>query len=274
MTDVIATDWETVEESPGLRTARRGGVVRLELHRPDRLNAFDASLAADFLAALQRVSDSDDVRCVLITGAGRAFSAGADVKSEFAGGVDAEVVQRDMRAITNPTIQALRDMPKPVIAAVNGPAAGVGCSIALACDVVLAAESAYFLLAFANIGLTIDGGASVLVAARAGLGRAMTMALFAERVPAHQALAWGLADQVIADDQLIAEGEALALRLAGGATRSFAASKQAINAGALAGIAQALDREAGLQAQMAESADFAEGVRAFGERRLPRFEGR
>lgn len=273
MTETTNSAWEVLSDAPALEIARRGGAVRLRLRRPERLNAFDSQLSEDFLAALQRLAGDDTVRSILITGTGRAFSAGADIKSEFAGGVSPEVVRRDMQAVTNPTIRALRELAKPVVAAVNGVAAGLGCSIALACDLVIAAESAYFLLAFANIGLTIDGGASMLVAARAGFGRALTMALLAERIPAQQALAWGLADRVVPDDELVSECEELAVRLACGPTRSYAASKQAVNATVLFGIAEALDREASLQAQMAASSDFAEGVRAFTEGRAPRFDG-
>jgi len=195
-------------------------------------------------------------------GRGRAFSSGADVAAQF-GGEDARAaVETGMRSITTPTILAMRAMPKPIIAAVNGPAAGVGCSIALAADLVVAAESAFFLLAFANIGLTPDGGASLTVPARVGIGRAFVLALLAERLPAAEAVSWGLADRVVPDGELDGVADALVLRLAAGPTRSYAATKEAINRSTLGGLADALDTEARLQGRLTASADFAEGAAA------------
>ena len=267
------TDWDLVADHPTLKLARRGGAARVQLHRPQALNAFDGELAREFLAVLRDLASDDGVRSVLITGAGRGFSAGADVKSQFSDDGARGVVEAEMRELTSPTIEILRSMPKPVIAAVNGPAAGVGCSIALACDLVVAAESAFFLLAFANIGLTPDGGASITVPARIGLGRAFTMALLAERVGAAEAVGWGLADRVVPDDRLVEATEALAARLAEGPTRAYAATKQAINAAQLGGLSAQLDLEARLQGELATSEDFAEGVGAFAQRRAPAFRG-
>ena len=151
-------------------------------------------------------------------------------------------------------------MPKPVLAAVNGPAVGIGCSLALACDLVLARESAYLLLAFVNIGLAPDGGSSVFVPARAGAGRAATMALLGERIPAPQASAWGLVDRLVSDDSFDAEVDALAEQLATGPTQSYAAAKAQLNARVYAGLDEQLELEASLQEQMVGSADFVEGV--------------
>jgi 2-(1,2-epoxy-1,2-dihydrophenyl)acetyl-CoA isomerase len=156
---------------------------------------------------------------------------------------------------------------------VNGAAIGVGCSFAVACDLVVAAESAYFLLAFANIGLVGDGGATITIPARVGLGRASVLALLAERLPAAEALAWGLADRVVADAELDEVTTALALRMAAGPTRAYAAAKRALNASMLAGLADQLELETELQAELAVSADHQEGVAAFGERRTPEFRG-
>ena len=164
-------------------------------------------------------------------------------------------------------------MPKPVIAAVNGPAVGIGCSLALACDLVVAAESAYLLLAFVNIGLVPDGGSSVFVPARAGAGRAATMAMLGERIPAPLASAWGLVDVLTSDDTFAEEVDALAERLATGPTRSYAAAKEELNARVYAGLEEQLELEASLQEEMAGSADFGEGVLAFLEKRAPTFSG-
>jgi 2-(1,2-epoxy-1,2-dihydrophenyl)acetyl-CoA isomerase len=164
-------------------------------------------------------------------------------------------------------------MPKPVIAAVNGAAVGIGCSLALACDLVIAAESAYFLLAFVNIGLVPDGGSSLLVPARAGAGRAAEMAMLGERVPAATARAWGLVDRLASDETFGAEVDALAERLATGPTRAYAAAKEQLNATVYASLDEQLELEASLQEQMAASGDFAEGVAAFLEKRPARFTG-
>ena len=180
---------------------------------------------------------------------------------------------RVLREQINPAILAIREMPKPVIAAVNGPAVGVGCSFAVACDLVVAAESAYFLLAFANIGLLGDGGATLTVPARVGLGRAGVLALLAERLSAADALAWGLADRVVPDAELEETVTGLAMRLAGGPTRAYAATKRALNASCLAGLADQLELEAELQGELAVSGDHEEGVAAFREKRQPVFRG-
>ncbi|MFG2043656.1 enoyl-CoA hydratase/isomerase family protein [Dactylosporangium sp. NPDC048998] len=268
------TVWIEEDGLPGLGVARSGGAVRIEFRRPESLNAFDTATAKAFLALLQRLGDDDTARSVLITGAGRAFSAGADIKTQFADASARAVIEDELREITTPTILALRSMRKPVIAAVNGAAAGLGCSIALAADLVLAGESAFFLLAFANIGLTPDGGASLLVPARVGLGRAFVLALLAERLPAREAVGWGLADRVVPDAELRGTAEELALRLAAGPTLAYAATKEAINRSTLGGLAGALDTEARLQGALATSEDFLEGQAAFGEKRPPRFTGR
>jgi 2-(1,2-epoxy-1,2-dihydrophenyl)acetyl-CoA isomerase len=265
--------WNEVEESEVLRVLRQEAAVRVELHRPHALNAFDDRLAIELRDTLHRVAADDDVRCVVLTGAGRAFSAGADIKAPTREGDRGEATRRVLREQINPAVLAIREMPKPVIAAVNGPAVGVGCSFAVACDVVMAAESAYFLLAFANIGLTGDGGATITIPARVGLGRAGVLALLAERLPAAEALRWGLADQVVADGELDGAATALALRFAAGATRAYAATKRALNASMLAGLRQQLDLETELQSDLAVSADHREGIAAFAEKRTPEFRG-
>jgi len=164
-------------------------------------------------------------------------------------------------------------MPKPVVAAVNGPAVGIGCSLALAADLIVAAESAYFLLAFVNIGLVPDGGSSVFVPSRIGFARAAEMAMLGERVPAAQALEWGLVNRVFADDEFDAEVAALRDRLAAGPTRSYAGSKRQLNNWLYTRMEEQLGFEADIQAEMAASGDFAEGVAAFVEKRSAAFRG-
>jgi enoyl-CoA hydratase/carnithine racemase len=268
------TLWESLPDHPSIGLSRCAGAVRLELRRPAALNAFDTEMAIEFLAVLHRIAEDDSVRAVLLTGSGRAFSAGADITSQFGGDDVPAVVEQQLRELSNPAILALRTMDKPVIAAVNGAAAGIGCSIALACDLVIAAETAFFLLAFAHLGLTPDGGASLTVPARIGFGRAMVMALLAEQLPAAQALAWGLADRVVPDAELMEVAEALAIRLAAGPTQSYAAIKQAVNEASLHRLPEQLELEATLQGALVRTGDFAEGAAAFGSKRAPRFTGR
>ncbi|SDJ09546.1 short chain enoyl-CoA hydratase /Enoyl-CoA hydratase [Frankineae bacterium MT45] len=268
-------DWQEIAGHPSLGVARRGAAARIEFRRPQQLNALDRELSVELLRVLRELGSDEEVRSILITGAGTAFSAGADIKTGLSGAAEGEI-ERGLREVSNATIMALREMPKPVIAAVQGAAAGIGCSVALACDLVIASESAYFLLAFANLGLTADGGASLTVPARVGMGRAFVMALLAERVPAAEALSWGLADRVVPDAELSAITEDLVLRLAAGPTLSYAATKQLINRsalGGLSGLAEQLDLEASLQGRMTTTDDFAAATAAFTQKQRPTFTG-
>ena len=260
---------ETVELSVADR------VAWITLTRPEALNAWTRQLGEELLSALERAAGDEEVRAVVLTGAGRAFSSGADLK----GGVGLTPegkpdVLTPLREVYNPLILRVREFSKPTIAAVNGPAVGIGWSLALAADLIVAAESAYFLLAFANIGLSIDGGASATLAARIGHTRAAEIALLAERIPAARALEWGLVNRVVADAQLVPAVSELAGRLAAGAPGSYASIKRSINDAAYADFASVLDAEAVLQQQRAESADFAEGVVAFLQKRPANFSGR
>jgi 2-(1,2-epoxy-1,2-dihydrophenyl)acetyl-CoA isomerase len=253
---------------------RRGGELRIELNRPDTMNAWDKQFGHDLAAAVEQAA-ADDVRAVVITGAGRAFSSGADLKAGFDPTPEGHPdVLTPLRELYHPIIAAVRRLPKPVLAAVNGPAVGIGCSLALACDLVVARESAYFLLAFVNIGLVPDGGASLFVPERAGLARAAEMAMLGERIPAARALEWGLANRVVADADFDAEVDALAARLAAGPTGAYARIKRQLNGWLMTRMEDQLDLEAALQQEAAASEDFREGALAFLQRRQPSFSGR
>jgi 2-(1,2-epoxy-1,2-dihydrophenyl)acetyl-CoA isomerase len=253
---------------------RRGAAAVLTLNRPEAMNAVDPQLASDLLAALRAAAQDAEVRAVLLTGAGRAFCSGADLKAGFdptpAGHPD---IGEALRTRYHPIIRTIRAMPKPVVAAVNGPAAGIGCSFALACDLVLAAESAYFLLAFVNIGLVADGGSSFLIPERIGFARAAQMAMLGERIPAPKALEWGLVNELTADDALGERANALVDRLAAGPTRSYAGTKRQLNAWQYARMEAQLELEATIQGELAATQDFVEGVTAFVQKRTPRFQG-
>ena len=256
------------------RGASNGAELRIVLDRPESMNAWNVQLGLELRAAVEAAAEDDSVRSVTITGAGRGFSSGADLKAGFEPTPEGHPdVGTALRERYHPIITAIRRMPKPVLAAVNGPAVGIGCSLALACDVVVARESAYFLLAFFNIGLVPDGGSSLFVPARVGHTRAAEMAMLGDRVPAPQALEWGLINRVAADDAFESEVDALAERLATGPTRSYAGAKRQLNAWMYSAMDEQLELEAATQQEMAASADFVEGVQAFLAKRPPQFKG-
>jgi 2-(1,2-epoxy-1,2-dihydrophenyl)acetyl-CoA isomerase len=256
------------------RGASNGAELRIELNRPDTMNAWDKQFGLDLRAAVEEAAEDDSVRSVTIIGAGRGFSSGADLKAGFDPTPEGHPdVMTALNERYHPIITTIREMPKPVLAAVNGAAVGIGCSLALACDLILAKESAYFLLAFVNIGLVPDGGSSLLVPARVGHARAAEMAMLGERVPAPQALEWGLINRVAAEDVFDAEVDALAERLATGPTASYAGSKRQLNAWIYRGMEEQLALEATIQQEMAASGDFLEGVQAFLGKRPPEFKG-
>jgi 2-(1,2-epoxy-1,2-dihydrophenyl)acetyl-CoA isomerase len=251
------------------------GTARVELNRPEALNAWNAQFGEDLLAALRGVTEDDAVRAVVLTGAGRAFSSGADLKdiSTDTTPDGRPNVYKTLTERYHPIMHAIREMPKPVIAAVNGPAVGIGCSLALCCDLIVAAESAYFLLAFVNIGLVPDGGSSLFLPTRIGMARASELSMLGERLPAPKALEWGLINRVVADEQLEQEVGALAARMAAGPTRSYAGSKRQLNNWLYARIDEQLELEAKIQQEMAGSDDFVEGAMAFVQKRPPHFTG-
>jgi len=265
--------FELVHQYDAVNLYRRGAAAKIELNRPERMNAWNTQLALDLLAAVERMVEPD-VRAVLITGAGRSFSSGADLKEgvgQTPGGHPD--VYRVLTERYHPIIVTIREMAKPVVAAVTGAAAGVGLSLALACDMIIAAESAYFLLAFVNIGLVPDGGSSLLVPARVGFARATEMAMLGERIAARQALEWGLINRVCPDADLAPAADELVSRLAEGPTSSYAGTKRQLNTWLYQRMDEQLELEARIQQEMTGSSDFAEGVSAFTQKRPARFTG-
>src|SRR5271169_3010477 len=268
---------ETTTELQTVNLHVRDGAATVELNRPEVLNAWNGQLGDDLRAAFEQIAGDDEIRAVLLTGAGRAFSSGADLK-DVGGGFTTEDGRPDVyRTLTeryHPIMKSIRELPKPVVAAVNGPAVGIGCSLALCCDLILAAESAYFLLAFVNIGLVPDGGSSLFVPTRIGMARATELSMLGERLPAAQALDWGLINRVVADATLREEAATLAGRLAAGPTRSYAGTKRLVNSWMFARMDEQLELEARIQQEMAGNEDFLEGALAFVEKRPARFFGR
>jgi 2-(1,2-epoxy-1,2-dihydrophenyl)acetyl-CoA isomerase len=272
--EIFVSDPITQLETVSVSVA--SGVATVELNRPEALNAWNQQFGIDLLAALGQVAEDEQVRAVMITGAGRAFSSGADLKDVSGGRTTASGRPDVYTTLTeryHPIMHAIREMGKPVLAAVNGPAVGIGCSLALCCDLVLAGEGAYFLLAFVNIGLVPDGGSSLFVPTRIGMARATEMAMLGERVSAEQALAWGLINRVVADDRLREEATRLATSLAAGPTLSYAGTKRQLNNWLYSNMAAQLELEAKIQQEMAETDDFLEGAMAFVEKRERRFQG-
>src|SRR3954466_2900456 len=208
------------------------GVGRITLNRPQTLNAWNEQFGIDLRDVVTKDAQDDSVRAILITGAGGGFSSGADLKESGAGEVDDDGlpnVRKRLKELYHPILLGLRELPKPVVAAVNGPAVGIGASLAFACDLIMAASNAYFNLAFVNIGLMPDGGSTAFVPAAVGKARAFEMALLGERIAAQQALEWGLINRVVEPESLPKESLELARRLARGPTKSYAGSKAALN---------------------------------------------
>lgn len=253
-------------------TERNGDVLVVTLNRPDRLNAASLAMADELRAALDRI---DDARAVLLTGAGRAFCSGADLQMRGTDAADPGAASH--RALTehyNPVIATLLRLPVPVVSAVNGAAAGIGCSLALAADVVVAGASAYFLQAFVNIGLVPDGGSTWLLARAIGRARATRMMMLGERIGAAQAEEWGLIHRAVADEALAGEAMALATRLAAGPTVALATMRRTILTALDGTIDEVLSAEADGQRTAANSMDAREGAMSFVEKRAPLFKGR
>ncbi|WP_417518173.1 enoyl-CoA hydratase-related protein [Minwuia sp.] len=266
------------DQQPLLREDR-DGVAWLTMNRPQALNALDLGLTRALRGAFTDIAKDGAVRAVVLTGAGRAFNAGADMglltrlsdAGDAAGDLVADAIENDF----NPMMRAMHALPVPLIAAVNGPAAGGGASLALTCDIVVAARSAYFQLTFGpNLGIVPDLGGSWLFPNGAGRAQGLGMALTAERLPAPDAAASGLIWSCVYDDRLLDEAGGLANRLARGPTRAYGLIKEAFREQATATLPEQLHLEARLQREAGRSKDFAEGVSAFIEGRAARFTGR
>jgi 2-(1,2-epoxy-1,2-dihydrophenyl)acetyl-CoA isomerase len=251
-----------------------GPVGRVTLNRPDSLNAWTADFGAALRDVITGPAADESVRAVLITGAGRGFSSGADLKAAFEPHPDDGMpdIKKELE-LYHGAIVGIRRLPKPVVAAVNGPAVGIGASLAFACDLVVAAESAFFGLAFVNIGLMPDGGSTLFVPAAVGKAKAFQMAMLGERIPARQAVEWGLANWVHPDEHILDEANVLVERLANGPTRSYAGTKEALNRMLYPNMDDQLALEAELQHALARTKDFLEGVGAFVEKRTAAFTG-
>ena len=254
-----------------LTVALHDGVLSVTLNRPDSLNSLTAAMLSTIASAMERAATDPGVRVVRFGGAGRGFSSGAGISAEDHANPGASGTPDDVLAAANQAVRSIVALPKPVVAVVQGPAAGVGVSLALACDIILASEKAYFLLAFTKIGLMPDGGASALVAASIGRARAMKLALLAERLPAAEALAAGLVSAVHPADELDAAVDTVIATLASGPAVALRKSKQAINAATLTELEAAFERETEGQLTLLVSDDFREGTKAFQQRRSPTF---
>ncbi|MBK7268844.1 MAG: 2-(1,2-epoxy-1,2-dihydrophenyl)acetyl-CoA isomerase [Flavobacteriales bacterium] len=246
------------------------GVATITLNRPDKLNSFDREMALETIDALDKAKDDASVRAVLLTGEGRAFCAGQDLAEAIAPGTKIEDI---LTTQYNPIVRRIRALPKPVVAAVNGVAAGAGANIAYACDLTLAAESANFIQSFINIGLIPDSGGTFSLPRLVGMQRAFGQMIFAPKVSAKEAEAQGMIWKAVPDAELMNEAIALAKKLAAMPTKAIALTKEALNRSMTNSMDAQLDVENELQTIAGRSHDYNEGVKAFLEKRKPVFTG-
>lgn len=254
-----------------LSVALTEGVLSVTMNRPDSLNSLTAAMLTAIGDTLERAAGDPRVKVVRLSGAGRGFSSGAGISEEDHANPGASGTPADVLDAANRAVRSIVNLPQPAVAVVQGPAAGVGASLALACDVVLASEKAFFMLAFTKIGLMPDGGASALIAASVGRHRAMRMALLAERISAAEALDWGLVTAVYPADEFDAEVDKVISTLVSGPVVALRKTKQAINGATLTELEAAFERETQGQLQLLESNDFREGAKAFQQRRPANF---
>lgn len=260
--------------SDTVRYAVQGSVASITLNRPEARNALNAETKAALLAAVREAAADEQVRAVILTGAGRAFCAGQDLREHADGLAAGSEPLNTVRAHYNPIVTAISTMPKPVIAAVNGVAAGAGASLALACDIRLAGRGASVLMAFARVGLGPDSGASWTLQRLAGPGRAAELLMLAEPIDAGRAAELGLFNRVVADDELAAETQQLAARLAAGPTAAYAAIKEGLVFAAGHTLAESLEKEAELQDALGKTADHRAATLAFVNKEPPVYQGR
>ncbi|MCC2110506.1 MAG: 2-(1,2-epoxy-1,2-dihydrophenyl)acetyl-CoA isomerase [Hyphomicrobiales bacterium] len=262
-------------DAPSVSIAREGACHVVTLNRPEKLNAFNDDMHARLAKALTDAAADRDCRCIVLTGAGRGFCTGQDLAERLklieAGPPD---LTRGLEQRYNPLVRLIRDLPIPVIAAVNGVAAGAGANLALACDIVIAARSARFVQSFANIGLVPDCGGTYHLPRLVGAARARALALLAEPLSAETAAEWGMIWKAVDDADLMDEARAIATALAGKPARGLALIKKAFAASAGNDLDRQLDLERDLQGEAGRAPDYAEGVRAFLEKRKPNFSGR
>lgn len=250
------------------------GKTRLTLNRPERLNSFNTEMHLEVQDALARIAQDPDARVLVLTGAGRGFCAGQDLNDRaVAPGTKADLGE-SIERYYKPLVLTLRSLPIPVICAVNGVAAGAGANIALACDLVVATRSASFVQAFAKLGLVPDSGGTYFLPRLVGTARAMGLALLGDKLSAEQAKEWGLIWKCVDDDQFASFVDELANRLACAPTRGLGRTKMAIYGSETRTLEQALDIERDYQRELSATADYAEGVTSFLEKRPPRFVGR
>ena len=256
--------------APPLTVAWSDNVLRLTLNRPDTLNSLTEELLVGLADVLENAAADPRIRAVLLAGAGRAFSSGGSISAEDLAAASGRP-PTDLIGAANRAVHAIVALPRPVVAAIHGAAVGGGLSLALACDIVLASRTAYFMLSATRIGLMPDCGASILLAATVGRLRALRMALLAEKISATEALHWGFVTAVYPAERFEAEVESYLATLGAGPAAAIGKTKEAINAASLAALDTALEREKQGQSELLESADFVEGVRAFQQRRAPNF---
>ena len=261
-------------ETSTVLLSQEAGVLTLTLNRPDKLNSFNEAMHLALRAGFERAAEDAAVRAVLLTGSGRGFCAGQDLGDRDPRKGGAPDLGVTLETFYNPTLRLIRALEKPVVCAVNGVAAGAGANIAFACDIVLAARSARFIQAFAKIGLVPDAGGSWSLARILGEPRAKALAMLAEPLDAETAASWGLIWKAVDDAALMDEAKATAARLAAGPTRGLGLTKRAIQAAATNSFDTQLDLERDLQRLAGQTADYAEGVTAFLEKRKAEFTGR